>query len=486
MKRLIITTGLMLGLTANAAAQVGQLINVRVADETVKKQGREVNVQFTLDLSDLRVGNQRSVELIPVIVADDGSREHALEKVIVDGRTRDRVHHREKKLTGAAVTDSAYQALRRHNGSEQRVEYTAVIPYEAWMAQSRLVLRERVTGCLACVEGNEEMPVKTPLLRLFTPHWATPYMAPESEPVKRREEVRVARVQFRQDSHRIDPEFKDNRRELDEVIASIDLVKENKDLTIKAISVKGYASPEGRMDYNRKLSERRANALAAYAQQHTRVAADLWQAEGLGEDWDELRRQVVAYPKLLKQQEVLDIIDRRGADLDAEERKLKALVPPEIYHRLLNEMYGPVRRNEYRIEYEVRNFSIEEAKAQLHVRPDLLSAAEMFAVAENYGPGTAEYGEALLIAAKTYPANGAAVANAACWYLSQDRAAEAIQAIEASQARTDARVLNALGVAYARLARYDEARTALQQAADAGSPDARTNLQQLQSVLNDL
>ena len=47
------------------------------------------------------------------------------------------------------------------------------------------------------------------------------------------------------------------------------------------------------------------------------------------------------------------------------EQRIRDLVPPEIYQRLLNEMYGPLRRNEYRIEYNVRNFNLEEAKKLL-------------------------------------------------------------------------------------------------------------------------
>ena len=69
------------------------------------------------------------------------------------------------------------------------------------------------------------------------------------------------------------------------------------------------------------------------------------------------------HPGLLKQDEVLAIIDGCDGNQDECENQLKALVPPTIYERLLNEMYVPLRRNEYRIEYNVRNLTSKRLAA---------------------------------------------------------------------------------------------------------------------------
>jgi hypothetical protein len=231
------------------------------------------------------------------------------------------------------------------------------------MAQSRLVLREQVTGCLECARsGMEETPVKNTFLQLFRPQYATAFVQPGKETVKVRNEVRVARLQFRQDSYNIDPKFKNNESELATVSSSVEVVKTNPDLTITGIYITGYASPEGTVEYNLKLSKNRAEALAAYAQKDTEVDASLWHVTGVGEDWEGLRKEVEKHPQLLKIDDVLRIIDECDGDKDLCEQRIRDLVPPEIYQRLLNEMYGPLRRNEYRIEYNVRNFNLEEAK----------------------------------------------------------------------------------------------------------------------------
>lgn len=176
------------------------------------------------------------------------------------------------------------------------MEYIAKLAYEPWMVDSRLVLRERMTGCLDCTAATEESTVKAPFIKLFTPRYVTPFVTPEREAVKVRNEVRVARLQFRQGKSDVDPRYKDNRAELETVTGSINVVKTNPDLTITGIYITGYASPEGSVAFNQKLSESRANALAEYARKDTHMDASLWHVAGMGEDWEGLRREVGEAP----------------------------------------------------------------------------------------------------------------------------------------------------------------------------------------------
>lgn len=91
-----------------------------------------------------------------------------------------------------------------------------------------------------------------------------PPVQPKEEVVKHRSEVRMARLQYRQDGDVVLPNYKTNREELDKVQASVDAVKENADLTITGIYVTGYASPEATVRYNLDLSKRRAQKFVAY------------------------------------------------------------------------------------------------------------------------------------------------------------------------------------------------------------------------------
>lgn len=168
MKRMLYVTGLSLCTSLGGYAQEGNLIDVKVVNEEVKKQGSEVSLRMTLDLTGLRVGNQKSVCLHPAVVSADGTHEAVLAPVVVDGKTRSRVHRREKALTGASpATDNAYTVLR--SGRESRVEYIAKLAYEPWMVDSRLVFARADDGLPGLHGGHGRIDGKGTFHKAFHP-----------------------------------------------------------------------------------------------------------------------------------------------------------------------------------------------------------------------------------------------------------------------------------------------------------------------------
>ena len=484
MKRQILFAGL-LACALGASAQTGYMKDITVSGKDVQRQGNEVVVRMNLDLSGVRMKQQHTAELVPVLVSKDGTQEQAFPSIVVNGKIRNRALKREEALTGNPRYTNVNTTIRRKNGEPQAVDYRATAPFEKWMYDGRLEVREAVTGCAECDEGGETSTVDPLVLPRFIPNYVTALREPAPEPVKRRDEVRSARLQYRQDSYTTDPKFKDNANVLSEVQASIDAVKENKDLTITGIYVTGYASPEGTVAYNLKLSERRAKTFTDYVKkQNPNLDASLWHVDWKGEDWAGLREEVQKHPRLLKIDEVLAIIDGCEGDQDACEEKIKALVPPTIYQRLLNEMYGPLRRNDYRIEYNVRNFNLEEARQLIRTNPKLLSQNEMYQVAGSYAKDSKEYREAMEIAARTYPDDPVALGNAAATCLAAKDARGAIALLEGK--KLDAAAMNTLGVAYAEVGEYQKAKSTLEEAARAGNADAKENLKQVIKVIEQL
>ena len=478
MKKIFVSIALLLPFSA--FAQTAYLESVTVENRRVEKDGADVRVRMDLGLDNLDMKLQHTLQLTPVIVSGDGTQEQALQPVHVDGRIRGKVVSRRAALDKDYPADG--ERLRRKNGEPQTLHYEATAPYEPWMLNGRLELRADVTGCAECGEGRETMatggilPYEEPVYEMAV------VQQPKEEAVKRRSEVRTARLQYRQDSHNVLPRYKDNQAELDKVQASIDAVKGNTDLTITGIYVTGYASPEATVAYNQALSERRARTFAEYVQQRNpELDKSLWHVEGRGEDWDGLRKVVERYTNLLKQDEVLRIIDQCEGDLDQCEEKIKALVPPEIYQRVLNEMYGPLRRNEYRIEYNVRHFDLAEAKRLLETRPDLLSVAEMQKVADSYGRGTAEYRAVLKVAAETWPDNETALTNYALALMDAGEHDAAI-ALLAPKAAENGSLQNLMGVAQFKAGRMDKAEEAFREAARLGYPGAAENVRKLEEA----
>ena len=64
MKRMLYVTGLLLCTSLGGYAQEGNLIDVKVVNEEVKKQGSEVSLRMTLDLTGLRVVIRRACACI--------------------------------------------------------------------------------------------------------------------------------------------------------------------------------------------------------------------------------------------------------------------------------------------------------------------------------------------------------------------------------------------------------------------------------------
>lgn len=478
-KTRLLLAGLLLACPA-AFAQTYYLENLKVENRTVEKEGQTVRISMDVNMDEVEMKNQHSLRLVPTLVSADGKQEQELDPILVNGKIRNKVMDRQETLGDLDRENREVPRIRRNNGKEQTVHYEAETSFRRWMVNGRLDLRGYVTGCASCDEGDETLATGD-VLPYREPQFLMPPLAqPEEETVKRRSLVQTARLQYRQDSHNVLPGYKDNQAELDKVQASIDAVKENTDLTITGIYVTGYASPEAPVYYNQKLSELRAQKFTEYVQKRNpELDKSLWHVEGKGEDWIGLRAEVEKAPRLLRREAVLEIIDGCDGNQDVCEDKIKALVPPEIYERILNELYGPLRRNDYRIEYNVRHFDLEEARQLIKTRPDLLSVAEMQKVADSYGRNSDAYRESLQIAVRTYPDNLAARNNAALAEIETEHYDEAIALLKDTD---EPSLQNLLGVAHFKKGQYGEAKSAFRRALDGGYAGAADNLKMAQEA----
>jgi outer membrane protein OmpA-like peptidoglycan-associated protein len=184
------------------------------------------------------------------------------------------------------------------------------------------------------------------------------FVVPEPEGPKARRTGIRADVEFVFDVSRLDPSYRNNAPELRKIIAAIDDLRRDIHITITAVNIVGYASPEGAEAYNMRLSWRRAVSLRTYLQAGTGLGEALFTARGEGERPDGLRAMA-------------------------------------------------------EVEYTVKPFTTDEALLLLHTRPEMLSVEEMFRLACTHDPASREYREAFEIAAATYPDNDTANINAA-------------------------------------------------------------------------
>lgn len=457
------------------------LENIRIEKSSVEKDGRKVTVNMELNISESGMKTQHSLKLVPVLVSGDGTIEQTLRPVLVNGRTRNRVLSRMDRLNN--LPDSC--DLERHNGRSRKdtlVVYSEEVAFEPWMVNGRLDLRGYVTGCVSCSMWDEIMPAGDILVYHEPVFEIAPVMKPEEEIVKRRAERMTARLQYRQGSYEVLPDYKGNRSELDRMQASLDAVRNDRNLAITGISVVGYASPEATVEYNIKLSRSRAIELVKYMKKgNPEVADSLWSADWKGEDWEGFVRELEKNTQLPEHERLMDIALNCSDDKDICEKEIRKVAGKETYEWMLVNVYGPLRRNEYTIDYNVRSLGLEEAKALLHSKPKHLSVAEIQKVADSYGQDSEEYREAMHIAVETYPDNIAARNNAALAEMRAENYGEVIRLLEGTE---DASLLNTLGAAYFKTGDFGKAKEAFAMSAEKGYPEAESNLRKLQEALD--
>ena len=459
MKSLYISIALSLTVAATAWADGGHRLPCGAVVERaeVSRLRDSVVVSMRLDLSQMEVGTNRSVVLAPVLL--DGEEGEQLPAVEVMGHRRYLYYRRNPESAYAA---SPARVVKREKDSPQHYDYRVSLPYVQWMDSVRLVVGQDECGCgKVLAQAGLAEPVAVARVAIVP---ALAYVAPVVE----------AYLDFPVNQTRIDPGYRRNAAELDKIRRTIDTIQADRDYTVRAISLRGYASPEGNLAWNVKLSQGRTEALRRYLVEQYDVPAALLHTEAAAENWEGLRRYVQG-SSFADKEAILALIDS-GEESDAKEARLKA-EHPDAYRRLLTDCYPALRCTRYRIDYVVRGFDVDEAKALITTRPQNLSLQEMFAVAQTYEPGSEAFNRVFDVAVRLYPADPVANLNAANALLERGLAQEALRYLDKAGASPQAD--NARGAALLLLGRYDEAQQCLERAARSGVKEAEANLRYL-------
>lgn len=403
----------------------GSMAQVRQGSVTVQvnelaQRGDSLYVDMAVTTEGRNVPSRMSADFTPVLVS--GERSLALPAVSLMGRNSYRNHRRalalmSAKERGAYEKSAPYYVVPDYKG-DSRMDYRLALPYEAWMSSAQLTLQRIDCGCgKSSVTDVRLLAGKVSLEEVIViecyriePHLA--YIRPEAEAVKSRAEQGESFLDFAVGKTAVNPEFGRNAAELEKIRRMIDLVQDDKDLTIKRIVIVGYASPEGSLAMNERLSEGRAKALRDYLQsRYPAIPGSLYSIRFGGENWDDLVKAVQT-SDMPDKQAVLDIIDRYSI-IGGREAKLMALKGGTPWRYMLREMFPSLRKVTVTVDYDVRNFDAEEAKAVVKTRPQNLSLNELYLVANTYEPGSEDFNSLFETAVRLYPESVTATVNAA-------------------------------------------------------------------------
>ena len=457
----------MSALLAAPCALQAQTDSPRLADNSIVVENKKVEqtdhnlvVDLTFNMDSLHLRSNQRLVFTP-IVRSTGGQERTMPQIIVNGRKQDISY---KRYAHKDYPDDA-QVVRRKNGTAQSYEYNAIVPYEEWMKNADVVIAEDLCGC-----GNVEEQDQTVIQRLRTPYMA--YLRPKAEARKARTEEGRAFIDFPVDKTTLYPDYRNNPRELDKIVNTINLVKEDKNVSITGIEIHGYASPEAPYNYNARLAEGRAKTLTDHVRRLVNLEDRLFKVTSTPEDWDGLREAVLS-SNLEHKQEILDIIDDNKLTPDTRERKIKSNYPKE-YRFMLDTYYPALRHSDYVVSYTVRPFSVEEAKEILRTKPKQLSLEEMYLVAQTYEPGSDEFNEVFQTAVRLYPEDETANLNAACAEIERGDYKAASRYL--AKAGNSPYAAHARGVMAMKQGNDDEARRQFTIAVQGGVKEAQQNL----------
>ncbi len=451
-------------LMANSAFSQDEIVTgVKVDNYTLERNGKFMSLDMTLDVSNLKVKRNKAVLLTPCIYS--GSDSLHLKSIGIYGRKR---YYHYLRNNGTAMISGEGEMTYRKGSMPSIIEYHDIVPYETWMGTSREKLHRYLYVC--CNQILEEQVGELGI-------WMEPdlvYIRPEAE-LKTRSLEGTAFIDFPVNITTINPNYRNNTQELAKIAETINSVKGDNDVTITGIWLKGYASPESPYKHNCDLAIGRVNALKDYIQSIYGFDASMITTEYEPEDWEDLRKFVES-SSLEHKANILTLIDT-NMDPDQKEAQLKATYPIE-YQYLLQNCYPALRHTDYRVSYNVRDYNdIDEIRQIMQTSPGKLSLNELYLVAQTLEPGSDEFNDVFMLAARLYPDDETAnlnAANVAIKNMELDSAENYLSKAGSSQEAEYAR-----GVLAYMQGDLTSAKEYLQKASDNGITEARHMLDSL-------
>lgn len=434
---------------------------MNVVNASMKRSADLMSIDMNLALGDFDLDGNRVAVFAPVLV--NGANSLELQPVGLYSRTRWYQYLRagEKPLGGENE-----QSIRWSDRPET-MNYRQVVDYADWMNGAQLYLKRCDYGCCRTLLNERMDPLMEYVEATYTPTFR--YVHPVADNVKSRELSGRAFIDFPVNRTEIHPTYRNNAVELKKITATIDSVRNDKDITVSALSIKGFASPEGSYTNNTRLAKGRTESLKEYVRDLYKFDNNFIKTSHEPEDWEGLR-EYVEKSTLEHRTEILAIIDS-NLDPDPKNTKIQNTYPEE-YKFLLQNVYPALRHSDYKIEYTIRSYTdINEIRDIMATAPQKLSLNEMFLLAHTYTPGSTEYNNIFDVAVRMYPNDETANLNAANAAMSRNDYASAAKYLDKAGQSQDAiyarGVLNALQGNYTDAARLFSQATSIPEAAGA-------------------
>ena len=449
----------------------------------LEQSGDFLYIDMNFILKDVKVRTAHGVDFIPQLVAPANT--YNLPKVSVKGKDEYLAYERRLSLMSPKEKRkhvAPYLVKKSNKRTNDTIRYRYVLPHESWMADAKLNVQRDECGCgESTLMSVQPVIDQVTLERILSPYIVNPhfaYVEPKVEVVKSREIQAECFLDFEVNKINIRPEYMNNPRELAKIRVMIDDLKLDPSIKVNRLDIIGYASPEGTLATNKRLSEGRAMALRDYLASRYDFPRNQYHIIFGGENWDGLIDALETLDMDYKN-EVLDIIQ----DIPIEkgrETKLMQLRGGVPYRYLLKNVFPSLRVAICKVNYDIKNFNVDEAKEVIKRRPQNLSLNEMFLVANTYPKGSQEFIDVFETAVRMYPDSEIANMNAATAALSRNDLISAERYLKKMESQEYwPEYNNAMGILTLLKGDYELAEEYLNKARELGLDVATDNLEEL-------
>lgn len=394
--------------------------SIDFTDIALRQEGStsRLSVTFRLHVRGRIAGYDEAIHLVPTYEIDGHS--YRFPSVLINDPVRERFYRREVALS--EPERPAHVIVTQGHKTDETITYHEIItlPEGVSPTEGRVVLRHYLQDCCHLTEMERKdlgavIPAD-PSRRIGFSAGEVPFLRPQREEEKRRQESLRIRIHFLCDKSDILTDYSSNASELRRVDRAMQpLLSRPDEVTLLSTDIRGYASPEAPEEYNLRLSHRRAVSLRSYLEAH--YGADhlgIVSAVGMGENWSDLSDTLQLLTLLPHREEILALLTR-VADPDRREEQIRMLDGGKVYRHLLDSIYPALRCNVMEMTYRVRPYTTEEADRLLDIRPQELSVEEIFLVAQRRNEGRTEgkdYGREYDLAAAYFATDPIALLNA--------------------------------------------------------------------------
>lgn len=342
-RQIIVAIAVALAMPGSMLADSVRLANgtIPVGQTSVHRDGNDMRVRFTLNLDNLRLKGEQQLVLTPVLAGRHDS--VALAPIYINGRAQEIRMQR-----GSYTIPEGAVSVRRHNGTAQTIDYDVTVPYKTWMNRAALDVTEDLCGC-GKPENNDTISLR-PYRKL---------VKLSALPVNTHEETGQAYVSFPINRDVILPRFRNNEQELSKILHTIDLVKQDSNVSITGVTIHGYSSPDGSYAHNADLANRRSKALAEYVSKLYSFDPSVCHFTSTPEDWDGFLKQLNDGMLDNKTKFALDIATNSKLTPDEKEARLHNGDRATV-RKIWNDLFPLLRRSDYTVTYTVSPFSAEE------------------------------------------------------------------------------------------------------------------------------